>query len=523
MSAPYLCLLAAILALALVSVEVTARCKDIERDPEVLKQMWEETKELAQDNFVVNQLLHDEAHTGPQLRSILTHSSAKTIYHVPIVFNVMQDGNKGKVPDSSFEKQLDQLNEAFSGKELGKGQETFIRFYIKAIRRFNEPNFYNNCVQESVEDAMKKKYNLAPEKNLNVFSCNPGGGYLGWVVYFPSEKPATHHQHGVVMAWDAFVKVPGYHVAAAYAEGDTLTHEIGHFFGLDHTFYGGCSGNGDGISDTPAEKSPAEGNVCGNNPNRDTCNGGGRDPWENYMDYTDDYCRYTFSPQQSAVMYTQLVKHKPLYKNTSPDGGSTPTEKPTQPPQAKPTAPPVTSPTQPPQGGFNCAAIKNKGPCKANKSNGCKWKKKKCISTGGGNTNPCFVKGNKPHKVKKKCDKKPNCQFSNGKCLPKNGNPVPAPTNKPAPTKKPTQAAPTKKPTTSQPQIAACPSSCNQNYLGDGVCDQSCNRRECFFDFGDCNSPSECAPGCPTYWLYDDICDPKCNNYACNYDGGDCF
>merc|ERR1712065_10443 len=129
------------------------------------------------------------ARRGPHWSSTafhLTHSSAKTIYHVPIVFNVMQDGKKGNVPDLSFQKQLDQLNEAFSGNELGKGQETFIRFYIKSIRRFNEPNFYNNCYQESVEDAMKKKYNLSPEKYLNVFSCNPGGGLLGWVVYFPS-------------------------------------------------------------------------------------------------------------------------------------------------------------------------------------------------------------------------------------------------------------------------------------------------------------------------------------------------
>lgn len=110
---------------------------------------------------------------------------------------------------------------------------------------------------------------------------------------------------------------------ARYTSGKSLVHEVGHWLGLYHTFQGGCHPSsksdtafGDFISDTP----PAD-QIFGRNDCtfRDSCPGIlGPDPIHNFMDYSTDDCRTSFTPQQNARMRGMWAAYRaPLEATTN--------------------------------------------------------------------------------------------------------------------------------------------------------------------------------------------------------------
>jgi hypothetical protein len=230
------------------------------------------------------------------------------IVTIPVAFHVLRKDTTvagGNAPTQWIEDQIDVLNESYSGAT--GGVETGFRFELASIDRTTkaswfklfyaqggDPRFFRGSHKEI---QVKRALHVGGPQTLNVYTGALGKFLLGWA-YFPSsfvgDGSLPRFYDGVVID---FRSMPGADFGP-YDEGDTLTHEVGHWFELFHTFQGGCVPPGDSIADTPFEASPAFG--CPED--RDTCDQPGLDPTQNFMDYTDDACMFEFTPDQAERM-----------------------------------------------------------------------------------------------------------------------------------------------------------------------------------------------------------------------------
>jgi hypothetical protein len=226
-------------------------------------------------------------------------SELPQVVTIPVYYHVVRTavGNATDVPQSQIDAQIAVLNDSYDGST--GGSNTQFQFVLMGVTRTTNSTWFNASDGSSAEAQMKAALRQGGSSTLNVYSTS-GAGYLGWAT-FPWWYAGNPTDDGVVIAYNS---VPG-GSAAPYNEGDTATHEVGHWLGLYHTFQGGCArsstNGGDYVSDTPAERSPAYGCPTG----RNSCSGSqfpGNDPIQNFMDYTDDYCMYKFTSGQSSRM-----------------------------------------------------------------------------------------------------------------------------------------------------------------------------------------------------------------------------
>ncbi len=101
--------------------------------------------------------------------------------------------------------------------------------------------------------------------------------------------------------------VPG----APYHLGRTVTHELGHFYNLEHTFSGSCSTD-DGIADTPNQNQSSGG--CPTPGSVPACESGEQALYTSYMDYTNDACMIMFSEGQITVAEAFIMTLESQFK-----------------------------------------------------------------------------------------------------------------------------------------------------------------------------------------------------------------
>jgi Pregnancy-associated plasma protein-A len=214
---------------------------------------------------------------------------------VPVYFHVVTDGTIGALTNAQIATQIDVLNNTFAGGE--GGANTGFSFTLAGVTRTDNAGWFYANPGGTNEHTMKQTLKQGGDNALNLYSTT-AGAYLGWA-YLPdiTTKPGQAYLDGVVFDWES---IPGTSdtYAGRYDQGETATHEVGHWLNLEHTFFGGCNAKGDFVSDTPPEKTPTSGCPAG----KDTCKAPGLDPIHNYMDYSYDSCYTEFTGGQAQRM-----------------------------------------------------------------------------------------------------------------------------------------------------------------------------------------------------------------------------
>jgi hypothetical protein len=186
---------------------------------------------------------------------------------------------------------------------------TPFQFELKDTKYVINDIFYNDFVStdENGTDtlanavAVSTLYRTGGADTLNVYFGNKVT--LGSFATYPRTLYSGESPYLIDGAFIDINNVPG-GPSSCCNQGKTLTHEVGHWLGLQHTFIGeSCdpSNLNDHVSDTPQQAGPS--NVdCP--VGRDSCPElPGLDPIHNFMEYSNDGCLSEFTAGQIERMY----------------------------------------------------------------------------------------------------------------------------------------------------------------------------------------------------------------------------
>ena len=249
---------------------------------------------------------------------------------LPVVVHIVHQNGPENISDAQVQSQLYALNSDFADS-LTSGSphvNTNIQFCIATqlpnaspvvwsttpgITRTFSAQTNHTFGNYASEVALKAIDYLPSNKYLNIWVVNniagAGGGVAGYAT-FPGTVPPT--LDGIVIRYTAFGSNttpfggPWPNALPNNADGKIMTHEVGHYLNVYHTFHGACSSQGDFVADTPPEAVFRTGCPTSSLTSCTNVN----DPIENFMDYTNDACRFAFTAGQTARMHATLASFR---------------------------------------------------------------------------------------------------------------------------------------------------------------------------------------------------------------------
>lgn len=254
-------------------------------------------------------------------------------YLIPVIVHIIHapgDSLVGTGSNITNQQVLDQMNilndamgRAFSGNHSAAG-EPDMYFCIpefggnKAIYRYASSNTDIPVNGINILDSIKG--NFPNNKNyIHIYIVNSISGSGSGVIAGFGVHPSVENtwRPGIMLArkFCGDATANNNYTLDSRSRGLTLVHEMGHFLGLYHTFYGACAGmdtsdcatDGDKCCDTPpveaANTTCTPHNSCHETPDKN-------DLIQNHMDYTPDDCRNMFTPNQISIMHYTLMNYR---------------------------------------------------------------------------------------------------------------------------------------------------------------------------------------------------------------------
>lgn len=263
---------------------------------------------------------------------IATHSTQKTnaVVTIPVVVHVVYRNATQNISDAQIQSQITVLNDDFRRQNsdasntpspfVGVAADTEIEFCLASNDPNGNPTNGITRTQTSVSEIgqsaasnggyAKVYYDMEGGKDawdedsyLNIWVCEiaANGTFLG---YASPPGNADPGEDGCVIDYKFFGTIGTAANSQPNHLGRTVTHEVGHYFNLEHVWgqYGGCNDD-DGVADTPNQDVDSYG-CPGLGPSSSSC--GSQDMFSNYMDYSDDPCMNLFTLGQKARMLAAI-------------------------------------------------------------------------------------------------------------------------------------------------------------------------------------------------------------------------